>query len=238
MINKRKSGSKSSRRAHVIGQDAPFAVVEAYKSARTGLVFTNLSDGCNVVAFTSSEPGDGKTVTCINMAITLAESGKRVLLIDSDMRKPQVAATMNLAGMPGLSELLSGMIDMVMYPDLCRQRTMYRGLDVIAAGSLPPNPAELISCPRTEALFARLKQEYDYILIDTPPSLVMTDALLYKNIADGYVVVIRANKTRIDETERLVEKFKQVNARIIGFILNDRIHSRKQYKKYGDYDHE
>lgn len=231
----RKNNKKNSRRQHILGSDVPFAVVEAYKSARTSLTFTNTTEGCNIVAFTSSAPSEGKTVTCINMAISLAEGGKRVLLIDSDMRKPQVAATVRVGGVPGLSELLSGVIDMDACPDLCRQKAIHQNLDVIPAGSIPPNPAELIAGPRTARLFERLSKEYDYILVDTPPSLVVTDAILYKDIVSGYVIVIRANKSRSDSTERLVERMKQVGARVIGFILNDKANSGKKYKSYNYY---
>lgn len=228
--------SKNTRKQHIIGRSVPFAVVEAYKSARTSLIFTNTSDGCNTIAFTSSSPGEGKTVTCTNMAIALAQDGKKVLLIDSDMRKPQVAHTLGLSTVPGLSELLSGVVDMEVCPDLCRQKSEYENLDVIAAGAIPPNPAELIAGPRMKKLFEKLKKEYDYILVDTPPSLVVTDAMLYKDVVDGYIIVIRANKTRSDSTWRLLERFRQVNARVIGFILNDRgVRHQGKYKSYSYY---
>ena len=226
---------KNTRRQHLIGESVSFSVVEAYKSARTSLMFTNTSDGCNVVVFTSSAPGEGKTITCSNLAIAMAQGGKKVLLIDSDMRKPQVSYTFKLDSSVGLSELLSGVVDMDDCPELCRQKTAYENLEIIAAGAIPPNPAELISGHRMKKLFEKLKGEYDYILIDTPPSLVVTDALLYKDVVDGYVIVVRANRTRSDSTARLLERFKQVNARVIGFILNDRIQKASKYKSYADY---
>jgi len=231
-----KVNKRNTRREHVLNAETPFAVTEAYKSTRTSLIFANTEEGCNIIAFTSSAPGEGKTITCINMAITLAESGKRVLVIDSDMRKPQVAASLKLSSVPGLSELLAGVIDMNLSADCCRQRTEHRNLDIIAAGAIPPNPAELIACPRTAKLFEKLSKEYDYILIDTPPCLVVTDALLYKDYVMGYVAVIRANRSRTDTTERLVERFNQINARLIGFILNDRVHKEKSYKRYNQYN--
>lgn len=227
---------KNSRIQHVINENSHFAVTEAYKSVRTSILFANTDEGCNIIAFTSSAPGEGKTMTCINVAISLAESGKKVLLIDSDMRKPQVAPTLKLNSMPGLSELLSGVEDMSENSRFCRQKTDYEGLDVIAAGAIPPNPAELIACPRTEKLFAELSKDYDYIIIDTPPCLVVTDALLYKKYVMGYVAVVRANISRTDATGKLLERFEQIGARVIGFILNDRVQSRGSYKRYSEYD--
>ena len=227
---------RNSRLQHVISENSPFAVTEAYKSVRTSILFANTDEGCNIIAFTSSAPGEGKTMTCINVAISLAESGKKVLLIDSDMRKPQIAPTLKLNSVPGLSELLSGVEDMTENSGFCRQKTDYEGLDVIAAGAIPPNPAELIACPRTDKLFASLSKEYDYIIIDTPPCMVVTDALLYKKHVMGYVAVVRANVSRTDATAKLLERFEQIGARVIGFILNDRVQNRGSYKRYNEYD--
>lgn len=228
---------KNNRTQNIISDTTPFAVIEAYKSARTSILFANVVEGCNVIAFTSAEPGEGKTVTCINMAISLAESGKKVLLIDSDMRKPQVAPSLQLQRSPGLSEILAGVSDMDTTPDgSFVQKSSYENLDVIAAGVIPPNPAELIACSRAEKLFDMLKPMYDYILIDTPPCLVVTDALLYKKYAMGYICVVRANTSRIDTTTKLVERLKQIDARILGFMLNDRSHKSKNYKRYNSYE--
>ena len=227
--------SKSNRRDHIINPATPFAVTEAYKSTRTSIIFANTKEGCNTIAFTSSAPGEGKTITCINMAISLAQSGKKVLVIDSDMRKPQVAATLRVSSVPGLSELLAGVIDIKLGLDSCIQKTEYENFDVIASGAIPPNPAELIACERTPKLFELLSKDYDYILIDTPPSLVVTDALLYKDHIMGYIIVVRANHSRSDSLEHLVDKFNQLGARVIGFILNDRVHKEKSYKHYHSY---
>ena len=169
------------------------------------------------------------------MAISLAQSGKKVLVIDSDMRKPQVAATLRVSSVPGLSELLAGVIDMKLCAETCIQKTEYENFDVIASGAIPPNPAELIACERTPKLFELLSKDYDYILIDTPPSLVVTDALLYKDHIMGYIIVVRANHSRSDSLEDLVDKLHQLGARVIGFILNDRVRKEKSYKHYHSY---
>ena len=228
--------NKNNRSQNIINENTPFAVIEAYKSTRTSIIFANVEDGCNVIAFTSSAPGEGKTVTCINMAISLAESGKKILLIDSDMRKPQVAPSLQLMRAPGLSEVLSGVVDIDAPETDFIQHTAYENLDIIAAGAIPPNPAELIACKRTEKLFEKMRTMYDYILIDTPPCLVVTDALLYKKYVMGYVGVIRANVSRIDTTAKLVERLNQIDARIIGFILNDKVNKSESYKRYHSYE--
>lgn len=225
---------KNSRPQHIIGANSPFVVTEAYKSTRTSLLFTNTCEGCNVIAYTSAAPGEGKTVTCINMAISLAESGKKVLLIDSDMRKPQIASSLKLSNAPGLSELLSGVLDMEKLT--CLQKTEFENLDVITAGAMPPNPAELIVCKRAEKLFEMLKERYDYIIIDTPPCMVVTDALLYKKFVMGYVVVVRAKHSRTDAVKKLLARLEQIDARVIGFILNDREEKHTKYRAYSDYD--
>ena len=225
---------KDNRIQHIIGEKTPFVITEAYKSTRTSLLFANIDDGCNVISFTSSLPGEGKTITCINVAISLAESGKRVLLIDSDMRRPQIARSMSLASTPGLSELLSGVVEMDNLS--CIQKSGREGLDVLTSGCVPPNPAELISCARTDKLFKKLSEIYDYIIIDTPPCMVVTDALLYKKQVTGYVVVVRAGVSRSDAVAKLLARFKQIDARVIGFILNDKAQKKRKYRQYKEYE--
>ena len=222
----------------IIGEKTSFAVVEAYKSARTNLLFSNTTDGCNIIVFTSSSPSEGKTVNCINMGIELARVGKKVLVIDSDMRKPQVARTLGISQAPGLSEVLSGNVDMSDLNSIC-QKTKFENLDVLPSGLIPPNPAELISCDRMGVLINVLKEKYDYVLVDTPPTLVVTDSLLYRPYATGYVLIVRANKSRRENTLKLVNRLKQVDAHIIGFILNDKKIESKGYgyKNYYRYEY-
>lgn len=222
----------------LIGEKTPFAVSEAYKAARTSLLFSNTTDGCNIIVFTSSSPAEGKTVNCINMGIELAEAGKKVLIVDSDMRKPQVARTLGVAQTPGLSELLTGVSDMSELGNVCK-KAGYDNLEIIPAGVIPPNPAELISCDRMATLIGLLKERYDYVLIDTPPVLAVTDSLLYRPYATGYVLIVRANKSRRENTMKLVNRLKQVDAHIIGFIFNDKKIESKGYgyKNYYKYEY-
>ena len=236
----RNSDEINTRPDHILSEKTSFAVSEAYKTARTNLQFVSNDDGCNVIAFTSSMPAEGKTLSCVNMAICLSQNGKRVLLIDSDMRKPQIATTLGLEKMPGLSDLLAGFIKISDNDRACaRQKTSYPNLDVITAGKNPPNPAELLAGNRLKELLDTLSSEYDYILIDTPPTLVVTDSLVIKNLVNGYVVVVRSGITGIDIAKETVGKLKQIDAKICGFILNGQktkgAGKYARYSKYGKY---
>lgn len=233
----------NNRSENILTKKTSFAVTEAYKTARTNLQFVSNDDGCNIIAFTSSMPAEGKTISCINMSICLAQSGKRVLLIDSDMRKPQVADTLDLDKTPGLSELLAGFIKISENEQDCaRQKTAIPNLDVISAGRTPPNPSELLSGSRMKELLDKLSPEYDYIMIDTPPTLVVTDSLVIRNQVNGYVVVVRSGVSSMDVVKETVSKLRQIDAKICGFILNGqktkstgRYSRYTRYSKYGHY---
>ena len=239
-INKLKSSisnERNFRSEQILHAQSPFAVTEAYKTARTNLQYISNDDGCNVIVVTSSVPGEGKTLTCINLAICLAQGGKKVLLIDADMRKPQVAETLSIEKRPGLSELLAGFVKIHdKEANCCRQKTKYEGLDVIPAGQIPPNPSDLLAGPRLKELISKLSPEYDFIMIDTPPTLIVADSLILKTYANGYVVVVRSDVSSIDMVNETVSKLRQINAKICGFILNgQKVKSGGRYGKYGKY---
>ena len=230
----------NTRPDHVLSENTSFAVSEAYRIARTNLQFVSNEDGCNIIAFTSSVPAEGKTISCVNMSICLAQNNKRVLLIDADMRKPQIATTLCLTKAPGLSELLAGFIKISdnSFKDVI-QATHIPNLSVITAGNTPPNPSELLAGSRLKELLGRLAEDYDYILIDTPPSLVVTDSLVIRNHVNGYVIVVRSDVSSMDAVSETVGKFRQVNAKICGFILNGKkaktSDKYSRYSRYGKY---
>ena len=227
----------NTRPDNVLNDNTSFAVTEAYKTARTNLQFVCNEDGCNVIAFTSSMPAEGKTISCVNMSVCLAQSGKKVLLIDADMRKPQISETLGLEKAPGLSELLAGFIKIADGDqDLARQKTHIPSLDVITACRTPPNPSELLSGNRLKELIDKLSPEYDFIMIDTPPTLVVTDSLVIKNFIHGYIVVVRSGISSIEIVKETVSKLRQVDAKICGFILNgQKTKSSGKYSKYSRY---
>ncbi|MEG2000545.1 MAG: CpsD/CapB family tyrosine-protein kinase [Evtepia sp.] len=225
-------------RGKLLGEQSSFAANEAYKAARTNLMFTRNGEGCQTIAFTSTFPREGKTVTCCNLAISMSQNSQRVLIIDADMRKPMIANMFNIPNNLGLSEYLAGIRD----PNLENNSlpfvpTQHPNLSVIPSGHIPPNPAELLASTRMKLLLEQAANYFDYIFIDTPPVSVVTDAaVLVKNVK-GYVFVARAGVTLLEDLHDAVLKMDQVDANILGFMLNDLDSKSGSYKytKSGSY---
>ena len=239
-LHKLKSGSAveiNFRPDQILNNKSSFAVTEAYKTVRTNLHYISNDDGCNIIAVTSSYPGEGKTITCSNIAICLAQSGKKVLLIDSDMRKPQISETFGLEKNPGLSELLAGIVKLSDdEANCCIQKTHIENLDAISAGKTPPNPSELLAGKRLKELLEKLSEKYDFIMIDTPPTLVVADAMILKNHINGYIIVVRSDVSGSDMVKETVAKFRQIDAKICGFVLNgQKVKTGGKYSRYGKY---
>ncbi|MEG2678747.1 MAG: CpsD/CapB family tyrosine-protein kinase [Oscillospiraceae bacterium] len=216
-----------------------FAATEAYKAARTNLLFTRVADGCQILAFTSTFQREGKTVTCCNLAMSVAENGQKVLLIDADMRRPQIANMFDIPNKSGLSECLAGMLvlDEKGKPrDMPYVQTKYPNLAIIPSGHIPPNPAELLASERMKVLLEVASQHFDYIFIDAPPVSVVTDAAVLANVVHGYVLVVRAGMTPMESLRSVVLKMEQFGAHILGFVLND-LDAKSGSYKYSGYSY-
>ncbi len=228
-------------RQKMLGKKSSFAAVEAYKSTRTNLLFIGEGDGCKKIVFTSTFVGEGKTTNCINLGITLAQNGQKVLLIDADMRRPTAKGIFEINTKVGLSEILAGIATWENEPqdEPYIFRTKRRNLFVLHSGHIPPNPAELLASKQMKKLLEKCEQEFDYILIDTPPILVVTDAAVLANMVDGYVLIVRAGRTHKESLNESVMRLEQLEANIIGFIINDVDPKTSSYKyssnryKYG-----
>jgi capsular exopolysaccharide synthesis family protein len=220
--NYSKAGSLSSNR---------FSVVEAYKTLRTNLQFSMTGKGCNVIIVTSTMPLDGKSTVTANTAVAFSQIDKKVLVIDCDMRKPQMNKFFNVPAVPGLSNVLAG---------LCKapegiHPTEYKNLDIIPSGILPPNPAELLMSTAMEELVEELRLVYDLIILDTPPVNVVSDAVAVTKIADGVVLVIRHSVTSHPDVEKSIKSLEFVNAKILGIVFNAVDYSKIYGKRYGAY---
>ncbi|MEM6336501.1 MAG: polysaccharide biosynthesis tyrosine autokinase, partial [Bacteroidota bacterium] len=203
-------------------------VSETYRRLRTNIQFSRLDRDVQVIMVTSSGPGEGKTVTAANLAVTMAQAGRPTLYIDADLRRPTGHKMLGLSREPGLVELL-----FEKYPlDLETFATGIDDLYAIPAGSSVPNPAELMGSQKMKEMINRLREEFDYIIIDTPPVLAVTDAVLLSTNADAAVIVISANETDFHSLARSVESLQAVDAPLAGAVLN-RFNVKRAYGYYG-----
>ncbi len=192
-------------------------MAESYRAMRTSILLTSAGTPPKVVLVTSALPQEGKTTTSINCAVVLAQKGARVLLVDADLRRPSIHKTLGMGPRPGLSNVLTGNATL-------RQTTVRSNilpnLLILPAGTPPPNPAELLASTGMKNILAELREEYDHIVIDTPPTLSVTDAVVLSTSADSVVLVIRSGQTTKHALRRARELLTQVNARISGVLMN------------------
>jgi capsular exopolysaccharide synthesis family protein len=197
-------------------------------------VFTNGTDGKRMIAVTSSQPLEGKTTTACNLAVALALGGSRVMLIDADMRRPGLHRTLGLQNEVGLSHVLTGQARV----REAVQRTSEPNLYVMTAGRTPPNPSELLSSARMQNLIANLKSgPFDWVIIDTPPVLAVTDAVIIAPYVSGLVFVVGAEMTRRAHAERAIQTIQSGKPNIIGAVLNrvDLNRNKYYYSRYYGY---
>lgn len=209
--------ASSSKRPLITLTNAKSPVSESYRSLRTSIDFSSVDERMQVIAVTSAGPGEGKSTTIGNLAITYAQSERRTLLIDADLRKPTEHHTFNLSNRKGLSSVLSQQSEV----DDVIQATDIPNLSVISSGPIPPNPAEMLASKRMSALIDQLRGQFDVILIDTPPLLAVTDAQVLASKCDGYVLVLDQGKVKRDIAIKAKANLEKVGARILGVVLNN-----------------
>ena len=208
-----------------------FQIIEAYKNIRTNLLFTLANSDNNIVAITGAEPNAGKSTATANLAITMAQTGAKVLIIDADMRRPSLHKTFRVKRTNGLSMILSGMLP---YEE-CICHEVAKSLDFIPSGSTPPNPSELLGSEAMDLLLERVKAEYDYIFIDLPPLGVVSDALLVGAHAAGIVLICRQRQTTYEELQHTIENIRHVNQPILGVVITDVKQADRTYGWYEKY---
>jgi polysaccharide biosynthesis transport protein len=207
-------------------------MAESYRALRTSLLLSNLGAPPKVIMITSALPQEGKTTTSINCAVVLAQKGIRVLLIDADLRRPSIHKTLGMGPRSGLSNVLTGSATL--------QQTITRSpilpnLSVLPAGTPPPNPAELLASTNMRDVLEELRGQYDHIVVDTPPTLSVTDAVVLSPRADAIVLVIRSGQTTKQALRRSRDILMQVNAKVSGVLLNAVDLSSPDYYYYYEY---
>lgn len=191
-------------------------ISEAYRVLRTNIQYSSIDKPLKMLTITSSGPGEGKTTTAINIAITFVQAGNRVLVIDGDLRKPKVHKIMGLDNQNGLTNILASKGDYTKYVKKCE----IEGLDIITCGAIPPNPSELLASNQMKQLMQRIREDYDLVIIDAPPVGNVTDAAIISTIVDGTILVAASGTVEIDNIKRSKELLQKVNANIIGVVLN------------------
>jgi capsular exopolysaccharide synthesis family protein len=219
------------RKSHqpVSGYGSRSPAAEAYRAIRTSVQFATMDRPGRVLLVTSPNAGDGKSITAANLAVTMASAGKRVVLVDGDLRKPTQHQIFNLENSVGLtSALLSGN-----GTRSCIEPSGFDNLSVLTSGPLPPNPSELLSSPRMRDLVEALRREADAVVVDSPPALVVTDATLLAALADGTILVAEAGRTRSAALRQAVDGLSRATDRLLGVVLNKI--SRRSAPAYNHY---
>lgn len=222
-----KAGFSKDDQKKMLCADSPFIVKETYNAIRTNLLFSQQGEKCPIFVITSPTANNGKSINAINMAISLAQMGKRTLLIDADMRNPTIHRMFSIPVKNGLSEILAGLTD-----NITVSKTDVENLSVLTAGKIPPNPTELLSSSRMDKLLDFVKAHYDCVFIDTPPVNLVTDSTSFSSKATGYILVIKSVTTDIQEVKVTVSTLQHINANIVGFVLNDVNAKNKRYSLY------
>lgn len=213
----------------LLTQDMTWSVQEAYKALRTNVMFSLPGSGCKVMGVTSAIMHDGKSINAINLAISLAQIEKKVLLIECDLRLPTISSRLRLNSDKGLTDLLTGQCQ----AGEAMIRTDDYGIDIIPAGTIPPDPTWLLQSKQIDALMAELKKYYEYIIVDLPPVTTVADAAIMSRLIDGYVLVVRHFSTDKRAISDMLESLAGVNAKVLGFLYNDAsTEGGKYYKSY------
>ena len=216
------------QRKMILNESSPFVLQEAYKTLRTNLLFSLRGNGCKRFCITSSMPGEGKSITILNLAISIAQTGKKVLLIDADLRRPALGRLLAENAAPGLSNVLAGQLSAFE----ASRKQVYNNLDVMFSGDIPPNPSELLSSEQMMAMIEELSTQYDFILVDAPPVNMVSDCCIVANMLDGIVLLARQNKARKDGVRLAVNQLQLTNTKLLGCVFNGVAATAKRYYQY------
>jgi polysaccharide biosynthesis transport protein len=229
----RLSVTSSKEAVELITQSRPQSqMAESYRALRTSLLLTSLGAPPKVILVTSALPQEGKTTTSLNCGIVLAQKGSRVLLMDADLRRPSIHKALGMGPRTGLSNVLTGGATV---QQATVRSTVLPTLFVLPAGTPPPNPAELLASANMGEILTQLREQYDHIVIDTPPTLSVTDAVIMSTRADAVVLVIRSGQTTKQALRRARDILARVNAKVAGVLLNAADLSSPDYYYYYEY---
>jgi capsular exopolysaccharide synthesis family protein len=227
---KRNNTTTSNKRKLISAIDPKSPISEQYRTIRTNIQFSAIDNDIKSIMTTSTGPGEGKSTTVSNLAVVFAQQGKKVLLVDADLRKPTVHYTFNLTNTIGFSNVLtrqSVLTEAV-------KDTKIENLSILTSGPIPPNPAELLGSKMMMQFFEDAYNIFDMVLFDTPPVLAVTDAQILANKCDGTILVVSSGKTERELLVKSKELLQSANAKLLGVVLNNKdIKSTNYYYYYG-----
>lgn len=230
LSKKAKQKATEFKRKLITSQNPKSPISEQYRTIRTNIQFSSIDQEIKKIVVTSSGPGEGKSTTVANLAVVFAQQGKKVLLIDSDLRKPTVHYTFNFTNTFGLTNVLTRQSKL---QDVIKE-SMEKNLYILTSGPIPPNPAELLSSRAMEHFLEEIEEEFDIILFDSPPLLAVTDGQILASKCDGTILVVGSGKTETDQAVKSKELLKAANSHILGVVLNGKkMESSNYYYYYG-----
>lgn len=208
------------------------AAAESYRTLRTNIQYSSFDESLKTIVITSSIRGEGKTITAGNLALSLANDNKRVILLDCDLRNPSIHKRFMISNKEGISEVIVGKA-----PLESVIRNVTKNLSIITTGNIPPNPSEMLGSKYMEIVLKKLRENYDYVILDTPPILVVTDGQVLSSKVDGTILVVRAEKTKKDSIVNAKKLLDKVKANFIGAVFNGvKVKKTDSYEYYGDND--
>lgn len=235
MFSLKKKGNKAkvfNPKKMLLTEDSSFSVQESFKTLRTNVTFSLPGQKNRCIGVVSANRGEGKSTVSVNLAISLAQIDKKVVIVDCDMRIPTVAAKLGMENRPGLSDFLADEDGNSQLPVISNEEF---GIDVIPAGTIPPDPTKLIESPQMKDLIQALKVVYDYVIVDFPPVTVVSDAAILSAVIDGYLIVALHDSTGTSQMDETIRQLNFAKANVLGFVYNSKPASRKAYKKNSKY---
>jgi capsular exopolysaccharide synthesis family protein len=223
---------KKMTKHHLISENLSSRVAEAYRVLRTNIQFASLDKPVKTILLTSSAPSEGKSTTAANLAVAFAQTGSRVLLIDADLRRPTLHRMFGLSNQVGLSSLLLQSVA----SEVVLRSVNIPNLRVITSGPIPPNPAEMLGSTRMRDTLGNLATSFDYIVIDTPPTLAVADSAILSSMVDGVILVVSTSEVSADKIQRAKAQLDGVKANLLGVVLNGLEHDPQEdyyYYYYG-----
>ena len=231
MFKKNAKTIGNSKRSLVTLNDPKSPISERYRTIRTNIEFSSVDEEIKTLMVTSPGPAEGKSTTVANLAVVFAQQEKKVLLVDTDLRKPTVHYTFSVNNTYGLTSILSKQRKLSAAVHQTEQNNLY----ILPSGPIPPNPAELLGSQAMEHFLTEAKQEFDVILFDTPPVLAVTDAQILANKCDGVLLVVYSGKTEMEEAAKSKELLTAAKSKLLGTVLNHKkLQSSDYYYYYGN----